>query len=70
VMEGVIRKPVLAYLAGYTAPMGRKVGHAGAIVEGSKGTIESKIKAFSEAGVPVARTPAEVVQIVKEVLKN
>jgi succinyl-CoA synthetase alpha subunit len=63
-----ITKPVFSYLVGRTAPEGQRVGHAGALIEGSQGTIESKLAYFKEAGVPVAETPAEVVRIAKEIL--
>jgi len=63
-----ITKPVFSYLVGRTAPEGQRVGHAGALIEGSRGTIESKLACFGEAGVRVAETPAEVVQIAKELL--
>jgi succinyl-CoA synthetase alpha subunit len=65
-----ITKPVFAYLVGRTAPEGKRVGHAGALIEGSRGTIESKLACFSEARVPVAETPADVLQIAKEILKR
>jgi succinyl-CoA synthetase alpha subunit len=65
-----ITKPVFVYLVGRTAPEGKKVGHAGALIEGSRGTIKSKLACLGEAGVPVAETPAEVVRIAKEILKR
>lgn len=65
-----ITKPVFSYLVGRTAPEGKRVGHAGALIEGSRGTIESKLGCFREAGVPVAETPADVIQIAKKILKD
>ena len=55
-----VTKPVVAYVAGRTAPPGKRMGHAGAIIQAGKGTAESKVKAFAEAGVPVAQYPVEV----------
>jgi succinyl-CoA synthetase alpha subunit len=65
-----IRKPVVAYIAGQTAPPGKRMGHAGAIISGGKGTAESKMKAFKDAGVSVATTPLEVVDAVKKCCKQ
>ncbi len=59
-------KPVFAYVVGQTAPEGKRMGHAGAIVSGGAGTAESKIKAFSAVGVPVARTIDELADAVAE----
>ena len=58
-------KPVVAYIAGRTAPPGKRMGHAGAIVSEGVGTAESKIKALSEAGVEVAKFPSDVTRLVK-----
>lgn len=63
-----IKKPVVGYVAGRTAPPGKRMGHAGAIISGNKGTAESKMKAFEEAGVKVAATPNEIVNLVKDML--
>jgi succinyl-CoA synthetase alpha subunit len=65
----VKRKPVYAYVAGRTAPEGKKMGHAGALVEKGKGTAESKLKAFAAAGVKVATFPTDIANFVKSDLK-
>ena len=61
-------KPVVAYVAGVTAPAGRKMGHAGAIVSGSKGTAAAKIEALEQAGCRVGRNPSEIGELMAEVL--
>ncbi len=63
-------KPVFAFLAGYTAPQGQRVGHSGALVERSKGKVEDKVKVLAEAGVVVGRTLGEVVELVRANVKD
>lgn len=63
-----ISKPVVGYIAGTTAPKGKKMGHAGAIIEGESGTAASKIKALENAGVHIAKKPSEIAEIIKDVL--
>ena len=62
-------KPVLAYIAGFTAPPGKTMGHAGAIISGSSGTAQAKKDALEACGVQVGTTPTEVAQLVAERLK-
>jgi succinyl-CoA synthetase alpha subunit len=63
-----IEKPVVAYIAGFTAPPGKQMGHAGAIVSGSSGTAAAKAKALEAKGVRVGRTPTEVAEIAVDML--
>ena len=65
-----VRKPVVGFIAGQTAPKGRRMGHAGAIISGSSGTAEEKIHAFEEAGIAVMKRPVDVVSLVKSQLKG
>lgn len=65
-----MKKPVVAFIAGQTAPPGKRMGHAGAIISSGAGTAEEKIKAFGEAGVPVAKEPPMIPDLLKEVMKK
>jgi succinyl-CoA synthetase alpha subunit len=65
-----VSKPVVAYIAGVTAPPGKKMGHAGAIISGSKGTAQAKMAALAEAGVHVVNNPTEAGEKMAEILKS
>jgi succinyl-CoA synthetase alpha subunit len=63
-----VTKPVVGFIAGQTAPPGRRMGHAGAIISGSSGTAAEKIQAFEDNGIRVMRRPSDVVELIREVL--
>jgi succinyl-CoA synthetase alpha subunit len=65
-IKAQMKKPVVGFIAGQTAPPGRRMGHAGAIISGSAGTAAEKIQAFTDAGMGVARRPVDFVQLVRE----
>jgi len=67
-IEQNVSKPVVAYVAGFTAPEGKTMGHAGAIVSGSSGTAQAKKEALEKVGVRVGRTPSETARLVREVM--
>ena len=65
-----VTKPVVSYVAGVTAPPGRKMGHAGAIISGSKGTAQAKMDALSAAGVTVAQNPTEAGEAMVDIVRK
>jgi succinyl-CoA synthetase alpha subunit len=68
-IERNVSKPVIAYVAGFTAPEGKTMGHAGAIISGSAGTAQAKKEALEKVGVRVGRTPSGTAQLVREVVQ-
>lgn len=65
IMDTQYPKPVVAYIAGRTAPQGKRMGHAGAIIMGESGTAKSKTEAFTAAGVPTAEKPSDIIKLLK-----
>ena len=70
IAKGEFKKPVVAYIAGRTAPREKRMGHAGAIIMMGTGTYESKVKALEEAGALIAETPFQVPELVRKALKR
>ena len=68
-IQSYVTKPVVGYIAGVTAPKGKRMGHAGAIISGGKGTAEEKFAAFEKASVTYTRSPAEIGKTMMDVLK-
>ncbi len=68
-IEANVSKPVVGYVAGFTAPEGKTMGHAGAIVSGSSGTAAAKKEALEAAGVKVGKTPSETARLAREILE-
>ncbi len=69
-IQSNVTKPVVGYIAGVTAPKGKRMGHAGAIISGGKGTAEEKFAAFEKAGMAYTRSPAELGSTMLQVLKD
>ncbi len=69
-MRAFGKKPAVAFIAGRSAPAGKRMGHAGAIVSGNQGTAESKVRAFQDAGIAVANAPSEIPQLVRDALRG
>jgi succinyl-CoA synthetase alpha subunit len=69
-IQSEVNKPVVGYIAGVTAPKGKRMGHAGAIISGGKGTAEEKFRAFEKAGMAYTRSPAEIGSTMLELLKS
>ena len=65
-----VTKPVIGYVAGFTAPEGKTMGHAGAIVSGSSGTAQAKKEALEASGVKVGKTPSETAELMRKILKG
>jgi succinyl-CoA synthetase alpha subunit len=68
-IENELTKPVVAYIAGFTAPPGKTMGHAGAIISGSSGTAEGKKQALEARGIQVGTTPTETAQLAAELAR-
>ena len=68
-VKGNMRKPVVGFIAGVTAPPGKRMGHAGAIISGGKGTAAEKLAVMEDSGIQVTRNPAEIGKLARSVLK-
>jgi succinyl-CoA synthetase alpha subunit len=68
-VKASMRKPVVGFIAGVTAPPGKRMGHAGAIISGGKGTAQEKLAVMEECGIKVTKNPAEMGKLLKSVLK-
>jgi len=69
-IEQNVSKPVVGYVAGFTAPEGKTMGHAGAIISGSSGTAQAKKEALEKAGVRVGKTPSETAALMRDIMRN
>ena len=69
-IERSVTKPVVAYVAGFTAPEGKTMGHAGAIISGSAGTAQAKKEALEKVGVAVGKTPSETAQLIRDLMRQ
>jgi succinyl-CoA synthetase alpha subunit len=65
-----VSKPVVGYVAGFTAPEGKTMGHAGAIVSGSSGTAQAKKEALEAAGIKVGKTPSETAELARQLMRK